>query len=80
MSFESLGYSHEEMANIVVRLLQDIGLLSGHSKLIAIIGHGSSSLNNPHESAYNCGLVAVVAAVRTLGHSLGWLITQKFVA
>jgi uncharacterized protein len=55
MAFESLGYSHDEMANIVIRLLQDIGLLSGHSKLVAIIGHGSSSLNNPHESAYNCG-------------------------
>jgi uncharacterized protein len=55
MSFESLGFSHDEMANIVIRLLQDIGLLSGYSKLVAIIGHGSSSLNNPHESAYNCG-------------------------
>ncbi|MCU0720773.1 MAG: DUF2309 domain-containing protein [Pirellula sp.] len=55
MSFESLGYSHGEMANIVIRLLQDIGLISGFSKLIAIVGHGSSSLNNPHESAYNCG-------------------------
>jgi uncharacterized protein len=55
MAFESLGYSHDEMANIVIRLLQDIGLISGFSKLVAIIGHGSSSLNNPHESAYNCG-------------------------
>jgi uncharacterized protein YbcC (UPF0753/DUF2309 family) len=55
MAFESLGYSHEEMANIVIRLLQDIGLVSGFSQLVAIIGHGSSSLNNPHESAYNCG-------------------------
>jgi uncharacterized protein YbcC (UPF0753/DUF2309 family) len=55
MEFESLGYSYEEMASIVVRLLQDIGLLDHFAPLVLILGHGSSSLNNPHESAYNCG-------------------------
>ena len=53
--FESLGYSLSEMARIVVRMLQDIGLTSGFSPIVLILGHGSSSLNNPHESAYNCG-------------------------
>ena len=53
--YQALGYSHDEMASIVIRLLQDIGLISDFSKLVAIVGHGSSSLNNPHESAYNCG-------------------------
>jgi uncharacterized protein YbcC (UPF0753/DUF2309 family) len=52
---ESLGYSLPEMARIVVRMLQDIGLTSGFSPIVLILGHGSSSLNNPHESAYNCG-------------------------
>ena len=53
--WESQGYSIEEMAGIVVRILQDIGLVKNFSPLILFLGHGSSSLNNPHESAYNCG-------------------------
>ena len=43
------------MVVIVRRVLEDIGLTSGFSRLVAVIGHGSSSLNNPHESAYDCG-------------------------
>lgn len=49
------GYTVEEMAEIVERVLRDIGLTSGMSRLVVVMGHGSSSLNNPHESAYNCG-------------------------
>ncbi len=52
---ESLGYTIPEMAGIVVRILQDIGLVKDFSPIILFLGHGSSSLNNPHESAYNCG-------------------------
>lgn len=48
------GFTHDEMANMVERLLGDIGM-SRFSRLVFIFGHGSSSLNNPHESAYNCG-------------------------
>ena len=50
-----LGYSLAEMTNIVERLLRDIGLTSNFAPLVILCGHGSSSLNNPHESAYNCG-------------------------
>ena len=50
-----LGFSVTEMANSVERLLRDIGLITGFARLIVINGHGSSSLNNPHGSAYNCG-------------------------
>jgi uncharacterized protein YbcC (UPF0753/DUF2309 family) len=46
------------MAGIVERLLRDLGLMSHMARLILITGHGSSSLNNPHESAYNCGACA----------------------
>ncbi len=53
--FDNLGYSLDEMAGIVTRILQDIGLLDNWSPIILFVGHGSSSLNNPHESAYNCG-------------------------
>jgi uncharacterized protein YbcC (UPF0753/DUF2309 family) len=52
---EHIGYSLTEKINIVTRLLQDLGLTSGFARLIVFAGHGSGSLNNPHESAYNCG-------------------------
>jgi len=48
------GFTHAEMANMVDRLLGDIGMTQ-YSRLVFVLGHGSSSLNNPHESAYNCG-------------------------
>jgi uncharacterized protein YbcC (UPF0753/DUF2309 family) len=50
-----VGYRPDEMANIVERTLRDNGLTSRFARLIILCGHGSSSLNNPHESAYNCG-------------------------
>ncbi len=49
------GYSIDEMVAMAKRLLEDIGLTKGFCHLVIILGHGSSSLNNPHESAYNCG-------------------------
>lgn len=50
-----LGYSQREMAAIVKRLLQDIGLTKDFARIVMIMGHGSGSLNNPHESSYHCG-------------------------
>ncbi len=49
------GFDVDEMAGIVRRVLEDIGLTSHFAMLVAVIGHGSTSLNNPHESAYDCG-------------------------
>jgi uncharacterized protein YbcC (UPF0753/DUF2309 family) len=49
------GYTLEEMANIGERVLRESGLATGFSRLVLVIGHGSTSLNNPHISAYNCG-------------------------
>lgn len=49
------GYSLDEMAGIVHRVLLDMGLTSRLARLVIFFGHGSSSVNNPHESAYNCG-------------------------
>ncbi len=53
-----VGYTVAEMAAIVERVLGDIGLTDGLAPLVLVLGHGSSSLNNPHGSAYNCGACA----------------------
>ncbi|HEV3121600.1 MAG TPA: DUF2309 domain-containing protein, partial [Isosphaeraceae bacterium] len=50
-----IGFSLEEMTDNAERMLRDIGLISGFSRLVLLHGHGSNSLNNPHNSAYNCG-------------------------
>jgi uncharacterized protein YbcC (UPF0753/DUF2309 family) len=50
-----IGYTVDEMANIGERILRDLGLTHCFARLVLIIGHGSQSLNNPHNSAYNCG-------------------------
>jgi uncharacterized protein YbcC (UPF0753/DUF2309 family) len=49
------GYTPAEMASIVQRLLEDTGIAGRLSSLVLIVGHGSISLNNPHESAHDCG-------------------------
>jgi uncharacterized protein len=51
----NLGFSIDEMADIVEGGLRAVGLTKRLARLIIITGHGSGSLNNPHESAYNCG-------------------------
>jgi hypothetical protein len=50
-----MGYSVAEQAAIVRRLLEDTGLAGRLAPLVLVVGHGSSSLNNPHESAHDCG-------------------------
>jgi len=49
------GYTVREMADIVRRVLEDIGIRDRLSPLVLVLGHGSVSLNNPHESAHDCG-------------------------
>ncbi|MEV7013073.1 DUF2309 domain-containing protein [Streptosporangium sp. NPDC051022] len=49
------GYSVPEMVDVVSAALRTIGLDRRLSPVVLIIGHGSSSLNNPHESAHDCG-------------------------
>lgn len=49
------GFTPDEMAAVVRRLLEDIGLTGSFARLVVLLGHGSTSLNNPHESAYDCG-------------------------
>src|SRR5262245_48872486 len=50
-----VGFTVEEMADIAERVLRDIGLTTGFARLVLMLGHGSHSMNNPHESAHDCG-------------------------
>jgi uncharacterized protein len=49
------GFTVREMADIVRRVLDDVGISGRMSSLVLVVGHGSISLNNPHESAHDCG-------------------------
>ena len=49
------GYDVTEMAERVGRVLTQIGLTHHFAPLIAMVGHGSSSANNPFFAAYDCG-------------------------
>ena len=50
-----LGYTREEMADRVFSVLRNVGFQRELSKLVVIMGHESSSNNNPHYAAYDCG-------------------------
>jgi uncharacterized protein YbcC (UPF0753/DUF2309 family) len=50
-----IGFTLDEMADIGERVLRDIGLTARFAPLVLVFGHGSTSLNNPHESAHDCG-------------------------
>jgi uncharacterized protein YbcC (UPF0753/DUF2309 family) len=50
-----LGFSDDEMAERVAGVLEGMGLRRDFAPLVFVLGHGSSSVNNPHLSAYHCG-------------------------
>lgn len=50
-----LGFSHDEKAQRVAETLENIGLTRDFAPLVVFVAHGSSSVNNPHRSAYDCG-------------------------
>jgi len=50
-----VGFTVEEMTDRVEKTLRCIGLVKNFSPLVYVIGHGSSSANNPHHGAHDCG-------------------------
>lgn len=49
------GLTLLEMTEIAEKMLRDTGLTRNFARLVFTFGHGSTSMNNPHESAYDCG-------------------------
>jgi len=50
-----IGFTIEEMTVRVENLLRGIGLTDKFSDIIYVVAHGSSSANNPHHGAHDCG-------------------------
>lgn len=50
-----VGFSLDEAVDRVGSVLRAIGLVRQFAPVVLILGHGSTSLNNPHESAHDCG-------------------------
>ncbi|MBS1507934.1 MAG: DUF2309 domain-containing protein [Bacteroidetes bacterium] len=50
-----IGFTVPEMAQRLEGLLMSIGLVKDFAPIIYFVGHGASSVNNPHYSAYDCG-------------------------
>jgi uncharacterized protein YbcC (UPF0753/DUF2309 family) len=50
-----IGFTVDEMAARVEGLLKGIGMVKDFAPIVYIVAHGSSSANNPHHGAHDCG-------------------------
>jgi uncharacterized protein YbcC (UPF0753/DUF2309 family) len=52
---QPLGFLMDERVTRVATVLENIGLVRNIAPIVVVLGHGSTTLNNPHKSAYDCG-------------------------
>ena len=50
-----VGYQISEMVEIVESMLKGMGLVEKFTPIVYVVAHGSSSANNPHHGAHDCG-------------------------
>ena len=50
-----IGFTIDEMWQRAESQLMSIGLVKDFAPIVYVVGHGSSSVNNPHYAAYDCG-------------------------
>ena len=50
-----VGFTIAEMTTRVENTLRSIGLVKAFAPVVYVVGHGASSVNNPHYAAYDCG-------------------------
>ncbi len=50
-----IGFTLDEQVNYVGTALRSIGMTDQFSRFVLLVGHGSTSDNNPYESALDCG-------------------------
>ncbi len=50
-----IGFTLDEQVHFVSQALRSIGITKDFSRFVLLTGHGSTSENNPYESALDCG-------------------------
>ena len=51
----TVGLTHEQRVAMGEGLLRGMSLTSGFARLVLVVGHGSTTVNNPHAAGLDCG-------------------------